>query len=264
MTRAPPARARLARGRDRANGPRRRAAPHHARSSSRPRRDAAGLAPAERRAIESGPVEADSVAVIARGWRMSGADRLELRLLALYPEQMNIYADRGNILFLQRRCEWRGIGFCYTAAGPGEGFDPGRARPDLHRRRPGPRPGAGRRGHAELASATRSRARRGRRRAARRLRRLPAARAQLPARRQLDPGARHRRPGDRPRGRAEADRQRRDRGDLGEGDGPAEVLAGVREPRRPHPPRRRRRSRSDACCTATATTAPTASRACAG
>ena len=24
-----------------------------------------------------------------------------LRLLALYPEQMNIYADRGNILFLQ-------------------------------------------------------------------------------------------------------------------------------------------------------------------
>ena len=35
----------------------------------------------------------------------------ELRLLALYPEQMNIYADRGNVLFLQRRCEWRGIGF---------------------------------------------------------------------------------------------------------------------------------------------------------
>ncbi len=48
----------------------------------------------------------------------------ELRLLALYPEQMNIYADRGNILFLQRRCEWRGIGFHYTASGPGETFDP--------------------------------------------------------------------------------------------------------------------------------------------
>lgn len=48
-----------------------------------------------------------------------------LRLLALYPEQMNIYADRGNILFLQRRCEWRRIGFEYTAAGPGAGFDPG-------------------------------------------------------------------------------------------------------------------------------------------
>jgi CobQ-like glutamine amidotransferase family enzyme len=49
---------------------------------------------------------------------------MELRLLALYPEQMNIYADRGNLLFLQRRCEWRGIDFAYAVAGPGEGFDP--------------------------------------------------------------------------------------------------------------------------------------------
>jgi hypothetical protein len=50
---------------------------------------------------------------------------MELRLLALYPEQMNIYADRGNIIFLRRRCEWRGIGFSYAAAGPGDSFDPG-------------------------------------------------------------------------------------------------------------------------------------------
>jgi lipid II isoglutaminyl synthase (glutamine-hydrolysing) len=49
----------------------------------------------------------------------------ELRLCALYPEQMNIYADRGNILLLQRRCEWRGIRFTYTASGPGDGLDPG-------------------------------------------------------------------------------------------------------------------------------------------
>ena len=49
---------------------------------------------------------------------------MELRLLALYPEQMNIYADRGNIVFLQRRCEWRGIGFAYAAAGPGDAVDP--------------------------------------------------------------------------------------------------------------------------------------------
>jgi CobQ-like glutamine amidotransferase family enzyme len=48
-----------------------------------------------------------------------------LRLLALYPEQMNIYADRGNIMFLQRRCEWRGIDFSLAGAGPGDGFDPG-------------------------------------------------------------------------------------------------------------------------------------------
>jgi CobQ-like glutamine amidotransferase family enzyme len=50
---------------------------------------------------------------------------MELRVLSLYPEQMNIYADRGNILFLQRRCEWRGIGFSHAGAGPGEPIDPG-------------------------------------------------------------------------------------------------------------------------------------------
>ena len=49
---------------------------------------------------------------------------MELRVLALYPEQMNIYADRGNITFLRRRCEWRQIGFSYAAAGPGESVDP--------------------------------------------------------------------------------------------------------------------------------------------
>jgi hypothetical protein len=37
---------------------------------------------------------------------------------------MNIYADRGNIVFLQRRCEWRGIGFSHAGAGPGDPVDP--------------------------------------------------------------------------------------------------------------------------------------------
>jgi CobQ-like glutamine amidotransferase family enzyme len=49
---------------------------------------------------------------------------MELRVAALYPEQMNIYADRGNIIFLRRRCEWRGIAFSYTASGPGDRLDP--------------------------------------------------------------------------------------------------------------------------------------------
>src|SRR5829696_1667960 len=49
---------------------------------------------------------------------------MELRVLALYPDQMNIYADRGNIVFLERRCEWRGIGFSYAGAGPGDSVDP--------------------------------------------------------------------------------------------------------------------------------------------
>jgi lipid II isoglutaminyl synthase (glutamine-hydrolysing) len=49
----------------------------------------------------------------------------ELRVCWLYPERMNIYADRGNIIFLRRRCEWRGIGFRVNAAGSGEKIDPG-------------------------------------------------------------------------------------------------------------------------------------------
>ncbi|MFL5897274.1 MAG: type 1 glutamine amidotransferase [Solirubrobacterales bacterium] len=48
---------------------------------------------------------------------------MELRVLSLYPDQKNIYADRGNIIFLRRRCEWRGISFSHSGAGPGEGFD---------------------------------------------------------------------------------------------------------------------------------------------
>ena len=47
-----------------------------------------------------------------------------LRVCALYPELMNIYADRGNVLLLERRCVWRGIGFEVVAAGLGEGIDP--------------------------------------------------------------------------------------------------------------------------------------------
>ena len=47
-----------------------------------------------------------------------------LRVCALYPDLMNIYADRGNLLMLQRRCEWRGIGFELTAAGLGDAIDP--------------------------------------------------------------------------------------------------------------------------------------------
>jgi len=43
-----------------------------------------------------------------------------LRVCALYPDLMNIYADRGNLIVLERRCAWRGIGFELTASGLGE------------------------------------------------------------------------------------------------------------------------------------------------
>jgi CobQ-like glutamine amidotransferase family enzyme len=47
-----------------------------------------------------------------------------LRVCALYPDLMNIYADRGNLLMLERRCAWREIGFQLTASGLGEPVDP--------------------------------------------------------------------------------------------------------------------------------------------
>jgi len=46
-----------------------------------------------------------------------------LRVCALYPDLMNIYADRGNIAILRARCEWRGLGFEVSASGIGEELD---------------------------------------------------------------------------------------------------------------------------------------------
>jgi lipid II isoglutaminyl synthase (glutamine-hydrolysing) len=46
-----------------------------------------------------------------------------LRVCALYPDLMNIYADRGNLLVLERRCRWRGIGFELTASSIGDPLD---------------------------------------------------------------------------------------------------------------------------------------------
>jgi CobQ-like glutamine amidotransferase family enzyme len=47
-----------------------------------------------------------------------------LRVCALYPDLMNIYADRGNLIVLERRCAWRGIGFELVSSGLGEQLDP--------------------------------------------------------------------------------------------------------------------------------------------
>ncbi|HEX4482857.1 MAG TPA: glutamine amidotransferase [Solirubrobacteraceae bacterium] len=52
------------------------------------------------------------------------AGALTLRVCALYPDLMNIYADRGNLLVLERRCRWRGIGFELSSSGLGEPLDP--------------------------------------------------------------------------------------------------------------------------------------------
>ena len=47
-----------------------------------------------------------------------------LRVAALYPELMNIYADRGNIAILRARTQWRGIGFELAPVSLGDRLDP--------------------------------------------------------------------------------------------------------------------------------------------
>jgi lipid II isoglutaminyl synthase (glutamine-hydrolysing) len=47
-----------------------------------------------------------------------------LRVCALYPTLMNIYADRGNLLVLERRTAWRGLRLEVTGAGIGDAIDP--------------------------------------------------------------------------------------------------------------------------------------------
>lgn len=49
---------------------------------------------------------------------------MTLRVCALYPELMNIYADRGNLAVLRARCEWREMGFELGSATIGEELDP--------------------------------------------------------------------------------------------------------------------------------------------
>ena len=108
---------------------------------------------------------------------------MKIRVGHLYPDYLNIYADRGNIAVLAeraRRARPRARGD--ARSGSATPMPPG-DRPLLHRRRAGPRAGA-RRATTSPAKARGARARRPRAaRRARRLRRLPAARPRLPRRR---------------------------------------------------------------------------------
>lgn len=47
----------------------------------------------------------------------------QLCLAHLYPDHMNIYGDRGNIIALQQRCRWRGIACEVIPVGPGATVD---------------------------------------------------------------------------------------------------------------------------------------------
>lgn len=47
----------------------------------------------------------------------------QLRIAHLYPDQMNIYGDRGNIITLRQRCQWRGIATELIPVGVGTQVD---------------------------------------------------------------------------------------------------------------------------------------------
>jgi CobQ-like glutamine amidotransferase family enzyme len=51
---------------------------------------------------------------------------LDLRIAFLYGAEMNIYGDRGNIITLTRRAQWRGITVEVDQVGIGEPLEPGR------------------------------------------------------------------------------------------------------------------------------------------
>lgn len=50
--------------------------------------------------------------------------QITLTLGHLYPDQLNLYGDRGNILTLQQRCQWRGIRLRVVELGIGDALDP--------------------------------------------------------------------------------------------------------------------------------------------
>ena len=51
---------------------------------------------------------------------------MDLRICHLYGELMCIYGDRGNVLTLRRRCEWRGIEVTIETVSAGDRLDPER------------------------------------------------------------------------------------------------------------------------------------------
>jgi len=47
---------------------------------------------------------------------------MELRICHLYPDLLNLYGDRGNLITLRQRCQWRGIDCTITPVSLGDSF----------------------------------------------------------------------------------------------------------------------------------------------
>src|SRR5262245_17850026 len=50
--------------------------------------------------------------------------KMDLRIAFLYPELMNIYGDRGNIITLSQRARWRGVDVAVANVSIGDNIDP--------------------------------------------------------------------------------------------------------------------------------------------
>lgn len=48
---------------------------------------------------------------------------MELKICHLYPDVLNLYGDRGNVLCMQKRLQWRGIDATVTGVSVGESLD---------------------------------------------------------------------------------------------------------------------------------------------
>ena len=53
-----------------------------------------------------------------------GANQLSLKIAHLYPKLLNLYGDRGNILALQKRCQWREIEIQIEEINIGDSINP--------------------------------------------------------------------------------------------------------------------------------------------
>src|SRR5206468_11808957 len=56
---------------------------------------------------------------------LCGAGSVRVRVGHLYPDYLNIYADRGNIAVLERRAAWRGHEFAVESISVGDALAPG-------------------------------------------------------------------------------------------------------------------------------------------
>ena len=71
------------------------------------------------------PVTVAASAVVRAHAVRLGARARRVRVGHLYPDLLNLYADRGNVIALRRRCEWRGIDFELVPIGIGDEIVPG-------------------------------------------------------------------------------------------------------------------------------------------